>query len=46
VLITDDVGAILGVDDREYDLAADDVVTLPAANAEPLIEQGVAERLE
>jgi DNA replication factor GINS len=46
VLITDDVGAILGVDDREYDLAADDVVRLPAANAEPLIEQGVAERLE
>jgi DNA replication factor GINS len=46
VRITDDVGAILGVDDREYDLAADDVVTLPAANAEPLIDQGVAERVD
>jgi DNA replication factor GINS len=46
VRITEDVGAILGVDDREYDLAEDDVVTLPAANARPLIEQGVAERLE
>jgi len=46
VRITADVGAILGVDDREYDLAEDDVVTLPAANARPLIEQGVAERLE
>jgi DNA replication factor GINS len=46
VRITADVGAILGVDDREYDLAEDDVATLPAANARPLIEQGVAERLE
>lgn len=46
VRITDDVGAILGVDDREYELAEDDVVTLPAANARPLIEQGAAERLE
>lgn len=46
VRITDDVGAILGVDEREYDLAEDDVVTLPAANARPLIEQGAAERLE
>jgi DNA replication factor GINS len=46
VRITDDVGAILGVDDREYDLATDDVVTLPAANAEPLIDRGVAERVD
>jgi DNA replication factor GINS len=46
VRITDDVGAILGVDDREYDLAAGEVVTLPSANVEPLVEQGVAERLE
>ena len=46
IRITDDVGAILGVDDREYDLAAGEVVTLPSANAKPLIEQGVAERLE
>lgn len=46
VRITDDVGSILGVDDREYDLAEDDVVTLPAANARPLVERGAAERLE
>lgn len=46
VRITDDVGAILGVDDREYDLAAGEVVTLPSANVQPLVEQGVAERLE
>ncbi len=46
VRITDDIGDILGVDDREYDLSTDDVVTLPAANAEPLIEQGVAERVD
>lgn len=46
VRITDDVGAILGVDDREYDLTAGDVVTLPSANVQPLVEQDVAERLE
>ncbi len=46
VRITDDVGPILGVDDREYDLVEDDVVTLPTANARPLVERGVAERLE
>lgn len=46
VRITDDVGPILGVDDREYDLAEDDVVTLPTANARPLVERGAAERLE
>jgi len=46
VRITDDVGAIFGVDEREYDLSADDVVQLPAANAKPLVEQGAAKRLE
>ncbi|WP_135661588.1 DNA replication complex GINS family protein [Halorhabdus rudnickae] len=46
VRIMDDVGEILGVDDRAYDLTADDVVTLPATNADPLVEQGAAERLE
>ncbi len=46
VRITDDVGPILGVDDREYDLATDDVVTLPTENARPLVERGAAERLE
>lgn len=46
VRITSDVGEILGVDEREYDLAAEDVVTLPAANAEPLVERDAAEKLE
>jgi DNA replication factor GINS len=46
VRITDDVGEIFGVDDRDYDLSADDVVTLPAANAEPLLERDAAERIE
>ncbi|SEL65309.1 DNA replication protein [Haloferax larsenii] len=46
VRITADVGTILGIDDREYDLAREDVVTLPAANADPLVERGAAEKLE
>ncbi|MFC6976353.1 hypothetical protein ACFQL1_19385 [Halomicroarcula sp. GCM10025709] len=46
VRITADVGEILGVDQREYDLSADDVVTLPADNADPLVEQDAAEPLE
>ncbi|AQL41515.1 hypothetical protein BV210_01760 [Halorientalis sp. IM1011] len=46
VRITRDVGEILGVDERAYDLASDDVVTLPAANAEPLVERDAAEPLD
>ena len=46
VRLTDDVGEIFGVDERTYDLASEDVVTLPEANAEPLVERGAAERLE
>ncbi|MFB6074756.1 MAG: hypothetical protein ABEJ89_07065 [Haloarculaceae archaeon] len=46
VRITDDVGAIFGVDEREYDLSTDDVVRLPAKNAAPLVERDAAERLE
>ena len=46
VRITDDVGSILGVDQREYDLSVDDVVTLPSANAEPLVERDAAEPLD
>lgn len=45
VRITRDVGSIFGVDEREYDLAEQDVVSLPDANAGPLIERGAAERL-
>ncbi|QCC47151.1 DNA replication complex subunit Gins51 [Halobellus limi] len=44
--ITEDVGAILGVDEREYDLESEDVVTLPTTNAGPLIERDAAERLD
>jgi len=46
VRITDDVGEIFGVDQREYDLSTNDVVTLPADNADPLVEQDAAEPLE
>ncbi|ELZ17765.1 hypothetical protein C477_11157 [Haloterrigena salina JCM 13891] len=46
VRITRDVGPILGVDDREYSLSTDDIVTLPEQNADPLLEQDAAEPLE
>ena len=46
VRITREIGEIVGVDDREYDLSAEDVVTLPEANAGPLIQRDAAERLE
>ena len=46
VRITEEVGEILGVDQREYDLSADDVVTLPEANAKPLLEQDAAQQLD
>ncbi|RKD94930.1 DNA replication complex subunit Gins51 [Halopiger aswanensis] len=46
VRITRDVGSILGIDDREYTLSTDDIVTLPEQNADPLVEQDAAERLE
>ncbi|WP_251342853.1 hypothetical protein [Haloplanus halophilus] len=44
--ITRDVGEIFGVDEREYDLASEDVVTLPTPNAEPLLDRDAAERLD
>lgn len=44
--ITTDVGEILGVDDRAYDLESEDVVALPRQNAEPLLEREAAEKLE
>lgn len=46
VRITRDIGQILGVDDREYDLESEDVVTLPSANAGPLVDRDAAQRLE
>lgn len=46
VRVTSDVGEIFGVDERTYDLESEDVVTLPEANAEPLVERGAAEKLD
>jgi DNA replication factor GINS len=46
VRITKDVGDFLGFDEREYDLSANDVVTLPATNVEPLVSRDAAERLD
>jgi DNA replication factor GINS len=46
VRITGDVDPIFGVDGREYELAQEDVVTLPTDNAAPLVNGGAAERLE
>jgi DNA replication factor GINS len=46
VRLTSDVGEIFGVDERTYDLASEDVVTLPEANAEPLLERDAAEKIE
>ena len=46
VRITSDVGEVFGVDERSYELSSDDVVTLPAENAGPLVEQDAAERLD
>lgn len=46
VRITEDVGEIVGVDEHAYELAADDIVSLPTDNAQPLIERGVATVIE
>ncbi|MFB6114221.1 MAG: hypothetical protein ABEJ58_09005 [Halodesulfurarchaeum sp.] len=46
VRITEDVGEILGVDQRSYSLATDDVVDLPEENAMPLLENDAAERVK
>lgn len=46
VRITDDVGPIVGVDERNYELSCDDIVTLPEENAVPLIDGGAAEPIE
>lgn len=46
VRITSDVGEIVGIDDRAYDLSADDIISLPTKNAEPLLDRGAAERVE
>ncbi|MFP4590462.1 MAG: hypothetical protein ACLFMX_03235 [Halobacteriales archaeon] len=46
VRVTDAVGTILGVDEREYDLQPGDVVTLPVENARALIEREAARPVE
>jgi len=45
VRLTEDVGRVLGVDDREYELKSEDVVALPQDNAEALLQREAAERL-
>lgn len=45
VRITRDVGEVFGVDERQYTLEAEDVVTLPVENAKPLVERDAAEEL-
>ena len=45
VRITADVGEIVGADDRDYHLGAEDVVTLPEPNADVLVGKDAAERL-
>ncbi|MFB6112462.1 MAG: hypothetical protein ABEJ35_08025 [Halobacteriaceae archaeon] len=44
--VTADVGEVFGIDGQVYDLKAGDVVTLPAENAEPLLRQDAATRLD
>ena len=46
VRVTEDIDTFVGSDDRDYDLGRDDVVTLPATNAQLLVEQDAAEQLE
>lgn len=46
IRITQDIGEIMGVDERVYHLAAGDVMMLPSENANPLIERDAAERIE
>jgi len=45
VRVTEDVGRLLGVDDREYELKTADVVALPDDNAEALLQREAAEEL-
>jgi DNA replication factor GINS len=45
VRITADVGRVLGMDDREYDLRSEDVVSLPEENADALLQREAAEEL-
>ncbi|NHX35974.1 MULTISPECIES: DNA replication complex subunit Gins51 [Halolamina] len=45
VRVTEDVGRLLGVDDREYELRSEDVVSLPEDNAEALLQREAAEEL-
>jgi len=46
IRITRDVGEIMGVDEQVYALSAEDVVSLPSANADPLLERDAASRIE
>jgi len=45
VRVTQDVGEIFGVDGEEYFLQEGEVITLPALNAEPLLDKDAAVRV-
>lgn len=45
VQILEDVETFMGFDERDYDLESNDIVSLPAANADILLERGVAREL-
>ncbi len=45
VQVVEDVDTFVGFDDRDYDLDADDIVSLPETNADVLLERGVARKL-
>lgn len=46
IMVTESVDSFVGFDDRDYDLQENDVVTLPVANADILLDQDVAKELE
>ena len=46
VRITEEVGTIFGLDEREYELHPGDIVSLPKENAQALIEREAAEGFE
>ncbi|MFB6155042.1 MAG: hypothetical protein ABEJ22_04040 [Haloferacaceae archaeon] len=46
VRVLDDVGEILGVDERTYELDRESVVALPEENADLLVQRDAAERID
>lgn len=46
VQVTQDIGEVCGTDNRTYDLAEEDVVSLPEENAKPLLENNAATTID